>query len=141
MIFCKLEGLRLEDVGQHVLDVDDADDLVEVGAIDRHARMAVLAHQLDQAAEIDVLRRGADVDARRHHVIGGLLAQLQDVEQQRGFAGRRLVGVGGLAFLDELLDRLAQRGLAVAALQEAEQAAQAFSLFFLGGQVAHRRIS
>jgi hypothetical protein len=121
--------------------VDDADDLVEVVAIDRHARMAMLAHQLDEAAEIDVLRRGADVDARRHHVIRGLFAQLQDVEQQRGFAGWSLVGVRGLTFLDQLLDRFTQRGLAAAALQEAEEAAQSLFLSLFGGQFAHRRNS
>ena len=63
----------LGDRGQHVLDVDEADHVVERFAIDRHARVALLDHAAHHIGErrLDVERH--DVDARHHDVGGGLV--------------------------------------------------------------------
>ena len=97
--------------------MDDADDVVEILAIDRHARMAEFAHGLQQAFQIDCLRQGVDIGARHHHVIGGEVAELEDIQKERRFIGieRRLAIVAGFGFLDQFLDRVAQ-GVVTAAL-------------------------
>ena len=62
------------DRGQHVLDVDEADHVIERLAIDRHARMAVLDHAFDDFGKrlLDIERD--DIDAR-HHDVGGVAAR------------------------------------------------------------------
>ena len=61
---------------QHVLDVDEADHVVQRLAIDRHARMAVLDHAFDDFGKrlVDIERD--DIDARHHDVAGVALVHL-----------------------------------------------------------------
>ncbi len=110
-------------VGQHVLDVDHADHVVERFAIDRIARMRL---GLDQAHDLVERRVGGDaddVDARHHDVGHGLVAQLQDVGQQHPLVvADRRVALGRL--LDQLLDRLAHRLVLLAPAQAPQDGAQ-----------------
>ena len=105
-------------VGQHVLDVDHADHVVERFAIDRIARMRLGLDQPHHLVERRVGGDGADIDPRHHDVGHGLVAQLQDVGEQDAlvFADRR-IALGRL--LDQLLDRLAHRLVLLAAPQRA----------------------
>ena len=132
----QIEG-RMFDAGaagprrQQILDVDEADDVVEGLAIDRQARMAMGAELAQQIFIADVLGHGGDVGARNHDIAGRDIAQPDDVAQQAALAGGdRLVVMAAVALrlglLDDLLQHVAQRLFALAppALQP-EPAAQA----------------
>ena len=107
---------------EHVLDVHHADHLVERVAIDRQARMAVLGEQRDQLVPAGVGGDGDDLAARDRHVVGVVLAEVEQVAQHRAArpatgrpwpaARRRRLLV--LVLVDRFLELRAQRGLAVA---------------------------
>ena len=120
----QIEG-RVFDAGtagprrQQILDVDEADDIVEGFAIDRQARMAMGAELAQQVFIADVLGHGGDVGARNHDIAGGNIAQPDDVAQQAALArGDRLVVMAAVALrlglLDDLLEHVAQRLFAIA---------------------------
>src|SRR5690606_32704953 len=72
-------------------------------------------------------------------VVGGEIAQLEDVEQQAALvaADQRLVGFA-FALLDQLLDGMAQGGFAVTA---AAQAAQPVLQALQGGEIVVRPVA
>ena len=72
----------LGDVGHDVLDVDHADGVVEGLAVDRHARMAGLAKQLQQFRQRHAFVDGIDIGARDHDVVDAHFPQMQDIAQQ-----------------------------------------------------------
>src|SRR6195256_3729445 len=110
----QVEFLRGAPVGQHVLDVDHADHIVERLAIDRIARMGLGLYKPHDLVERRVGGDGGDVDPGHHDVGYVLVAQLQDIGQEDAlvFADRR-VALGRL--FDQLLDRLAHRLVLLAA--------------------------
>ena len=110
-------------VGQHVLDVDHADHVVERFAIDRVARMRLGLDQPHHLVERRVGGDADDVDPRHHDVAHRLVAQLQDVGEQDALVlADRRIALGRL--LDQLLDRLADRLVLLAAAQPAQDGAQ-----------------
>jgi hypothetical protein len=119
----QVEFLRGAPVGQHVLDVDHADHVVERLAIDRITRMSLGLDQPHDLVERRVGGDGYDVDPGHHDVGHVLVAQLQDVGQEDAlvFADRR-IALGRL--LDQLLDGLAHRLVLLATAQLAQDGAQ-----------------
>ena len=109
--------LLLRQEGEYVLDVDHADHVVELAAIDRHARMAVLRESLDQFVPACIGGHGHDFAARNRDVVGIVLAEMQQVAQHLAFyAGQVALGIvlsGRIAvlafvFVDSLLELRAQ---------------------------------
>ena len=98
-------GLVISRVGQQVLDVQHAHDIVERLAKDRYARMSLLDHRFDDPVEGRINLERHDVDPRHHHVGGGLLVQLHDITEDRPLL--RIEGLL-LVLLDQLLERSAQ---------------------------------
>ena len=128
-IASRREFLRPADIGKNVLDVDHADDVVELLAIDRQAGVAVVADQLDRLVQGHVGAHGDDVGARHHDVVGGGFAQPQDVGDQQPLVPvefrrlpRKLLGVGG--FLHQFGDGFAQRVFGLLAPQQIAEPAQ-----------------
>ena len=62
---------------QQVLGVEDADDVVDRLLVDRDARVARDDDRVDDLVERRVLGECRDVDARHHHLVHALLAQLE----------------------------------------------------------------
>ncbi len=119
----QIEFLRGAPVGQHILDVDHADHVVERLAIDGIARMSLGLDQPHNFVERRVGGDGADIDPRHHDVGHVLVAQLQDIGQEDAlvFADRR-VALGRL--FDQFLDGLAHRLVLLATAQLAQDGAQ-----------------
>ena len=82
----------LDDVADEVLDVDEADRVVEGLAIDRHARMAGLLEAREELAERDVDLDRLDVGARHHDVLDAHVAEPQDVGEHRPLFRREAAG-------------------------------------------------
>ena len=110
-------GGGVGDIGHQVLDVDEADRVVERLAEYRHARMARLAEFDQEVADGDADVDGIDVGARHHDIVDADLAQPEDVGQHRPFFGREgggnfIVGKGLGQILADRGGRLeAKRGL------------------------------
>ncbi len=123
----ELELLGAAAIGVDVLDVDHADDVIELLAVDGQAGMAFATDLFQRLLERHLGLHGDDVGARHHHVVSGLAGQAQHVVDQRALlavelrrAARRLGRLGGL--LHQLGDRASQTLLAAPA--PAEQAEQ-----------------
>ena len=118
-----LERLLLRDAGQHVLDVDHADDIVERFTVDRHAGMGFLGHAFDQRRKrgVDIDRH--DVGARHHGIDHGAVAQLQDIGEEHPLVrGDRSFGFA--PFLDQFLYGVAQRRVAASPQDRPQPAAK-----------------
>ena len=112
------------DRGQDILDVDEADHVVERFAIDRDARMALLDHAFDDLGErrLDIERH--DVDARHHDVGGGAVVALEDVADQHPLMRAERIGTVGRRLFDHLVDGLAQAFAVALPADQPQQAAQ-----------------
>ena len=82
-----------------ILDVHEPENVVEVVAEHRNARILLLAEQRAKVVERRVRRNGDDVGARRHHFANQRVAEIDDRFQQlalvlaarrAGLAGRRV---------------------------------------------------
>ena len=71
------------DIGIDVLDVDHADDLIQLLAIDRQAAMALAPDVLQRLVQRHIHRHGDDIGAWDHDVVGRLTPQTQHVGDQR----------------------------------------------------------
>ena len=106
--------------------MDEPQRIVEGTLEHRQATVALLLDQLEQLFKARVLLDSHDVRARHHDVIGGQVAQLDDVGQQdllmrpEGYTGLALI-LAFLDLLDQFGDRLAQGGIAVARTQKVLQ--------------------
>ena len=65
------------EVGQQVLGVQDAHDVVDAVLVDRDARVAALHDGVHDLVERRGHRQRHDVDARHHHLVDAALAELQ----------------------------------------------------------------
>ncbi len=79
--------------GEHVADVDGADDLVEAVAVDGEAGQPGGVAEGGGVGGGGVHLQGPDVDPRGHHVLGGEFAQVQGADEE--FGGVRLQGALG----------------------------------------------
>jgi len=107
--------LRL-DKSQHVLEVNQADGIVECLAIDRKPRMLRLTEQHDKIRNGGVLLDRHDVGARDHDIADLEFTDLEQIGEHRAFLRRKRDALA-LAFLDELLEILAHRRRGTAAPQ------------------------
>ena len=71
------------DIGEEILHVDHADDVVEGLAIDREPRMTLFDEEPHCVVERGVELEADDVDPLHHDVAGGDLVKLQDVGEER----------------------------------------------------------
>ena len=118
------DRLVRDEVPEDFLDVEAADDVVEVAAVDRISRVRVRA---DDGAELVGL--GADRDAdeqdpRHHHLTRGPIAELEQVAQD--LPGLATQQAAFLALLDDelqLLGRVIPLALDLAALDADQSAA------------------
>ena len=74
--------LRARRQRHEILHEHDADDVVEVVAIDRHARVLLLAEQRAQILQRGIGADGDDVGPRRHHLADEGLGEVDDRLQQ-----------------------------------------------------------
>lgn len=117
-----VEGSVAVPLPHDVADVDHAHDVVEIAAMDGHARVAVrldrLHHLVERRRDFD--RR--DVVARDHGVLDGQRAEAEKVEQQVPLV--RADPPGGVPLLlDDLAEGFAPGGAVVAAQPLAQPAA------------------
>src|SRR6056297_2995508 len=92
------EGLRLADETQNFLDMNNADDLVEVAVINRKAGMAGLGADLDQLTERGIDSDADDLGARHHDIAHPDLGQVENAVQHASLVfGHH---AGGFAELD-----------------------------------------
>ena len=99
----------------------DADDLVERIAIDRHPAVAVFGERGDQFGEAGRSRDGDDLAARDGHVVGVVLAEMEQVADHLAFErGQVALGVAGIVLMlvDRFLELRAQRLVAIAAPEQ-----------------------
>ena len=113
-------GATIGNRPEHVLDVHEADHVVERLAIDRHARVAVLDHAFDDFGErlVDVERD--NVDARHHDVCGVTAVPFQDVADQHPLLRGNRAAEFGRCGRDQRIERLA---LAARPAQQSEKRA------------------
>ena len=101
----ELDVRRLEVAAHDVLEVGDADDVVEVLADHRHPGEAAAQEERHRLAQVLVALDVDDVGARHHHLARDRVAELEDVVDHLALAGldqRRGLGE---------VDQLAQLGL------------------------------
>ena len=101
----ELDVRRLEVAADDVLEVGDADDVVEVLVDDRHAGEPAAQEQRHRLAQVLEALDVDDVAARHHHLADDGVAELEDRVDHLAFAGldhRRRLGE---------VDQLAQLGL------------------------------
>ena len=79
----ELERLWPADIRIHVLDVHHADDLIELLAIDRQARVPLAPDVFQRLMQRHVDRHGDNVGAGDHDVVGTHATQAQHVGDQR----------------------------------------------------------
>src|SRR5215472_6758163 len=98
---------------QHVLNVDEANHVVECSPIDGNSRMTLLYHTFNYLREgrLDVERD--NIYAWHHHVSSRPVVDLEYVADEDALVRTERVGALGRRFLDHFVDRLAQ-ALAVA---------------------------
>ena len=101
-------GHLLGDLAQRVLDVDEADDVVEIVVIDRQARMAHLAEFGDQRAQIDIDIDGLDVAALHHDVVDRHVGELEHVLQDGALALGEIGSFGAALLVERDLQIVAQ---------------------------------
>lgn len=84
--------------GQDVLDVGDADDRVQAAPVDGEAGQAGRAGRVGDVLRGGLHLEGGDLDAGRHHVLGGQFRQVEGADEQLGrvrLQGALLGGVPG----------------------------------------------
>jgi hypothetical protein len=79
----QVEILGPADIGVDVLDVDHAENVVQLRLIDRETRMSLAPDQFEHLVEAGIDRDRHDIGARHHHVLGGGAAQAQHIGDQR----------------------------------------------------------
>ncbi len=98
---------------EDVLDMDHADDRIEIVAIDRQAAVAGLGEQLDEVGERRLLLDRDDVGARHADIACVPLAEMQQVADHLALErGEIALGIGGgiaLVPVDRILELIAQR--------------------------------
>ncbi|OIQ69251.1 hypothetical protein GALL_491480 [mine drainage metagenome] len=123
------ERLRPADIGEHVLDVDHADHIVQLLPVHRQAGVSVVADQFDRLCQRHIRPHRHDIRARHHHVVGRCFPQPQHIGDQQPlmpvqFRGltRRLLRVRRL--LHQLRDGVAQGMLRLLAPKQIAQPPQ-----------------
>ena len=88
----RLRLAALGDRAEHILDMDEADHVIERLAIDRNARMTLLDHAFDDLGKrrLDIERD--DIDARHHHIGGRLVMHFEDIADQHPLVAAQRVG-------------------------------------------------
>ena len=147
----QVELLRRAPVGEHVLDVDHADDGIEFLAIDRQAAMAGLLEQLHQIGEAGVFVHGDDVRPRHADIAGIALPEVEQVAQHLALDGRKVADRAPAALVlmlvDRILDAVPQRFFVVVTEQQGADAAPysatfvAVSIAVATGALGHVRCS
>ena len=66
---------------QHFLDVQAADDVIEVAAVDRISRVGLRADDRAQLVRLGADRDADEQHARHHRLAGGAVAELEQVAQ------------------------------------------------------------
>ena len=90
-------GIRmLGDEIEEIADVDHALGIVQRLAIDRQARMAGGAEQVEQVAQRRVGRHRHDIGPRHHGVVDADAVEAEHVLQHRPFLGREIRILDGL---------------------------------------------
>src|SRR5262245_24598402 len=74
-------GLIRNQVPQHVLDVNAADDVVEIAAVDRITCVRLCAHDRPQLVGLAADRYAGEEDARHHGFPGRAVAELEQVAE------------------------------------------------------------
>ena len=112
-----LPALVLDRRGEHILDVDHADDLVERTAIHRQAGMRLLRHQVQDLVQWRHAFDGDDVGTRHHDIVHRDGADRENALDQLPFPRLdRLLAF--FVLLDQLFERLANAGPDAAAVAE-----------------------
>jgi len=121
-----VRGAARQDV-EHVLDVDHADDRIELVAIDRQAAVAGFLEQLHQVGEAGLLVDGDDVRARHADIAAIALAEMKQVAQHlpldRGEIADGALAAVLLMLVDRVFQAIAQRFFLVVTEQEGADAA------------------
>ncbi len=117
----RMRRARRED-REHVLDMDHADDRIELVAIDRHPAVPGFREQLDEIGEAGGFLHGDDVRARHADIARVALAEMEQILEHlaldRGeIAGGRLAAFV-LMLVDRFLDAVAQRLFLLVAEQQ-----------------------
>ena len=73
------------DAAQHILGVDDADDIVDVVLIDRDSGVAFVDGKLDDVHHGSGVFYGGDVSSVGHYILHGDVVELKDVVNHVGF--------------------------------------------------------
>ncbi|EEF24350.1 conserved hypothetical protein [Ricinus communis] len=123
---------------EHVLDMDHADDGIELVAIDGKAAVAGFLEQLHQLGEAGPFLDRDDVRPRHADIAGIALAEMEQVLEHlaldRGQVARR--GAAALdMFVDRVLDAVAQRFFLVVTEQEGADTAP-YSATFVAVSIA-----
>ena len=105
----------LGDEIEEIADVDHALGIVQRLAVDREARMAGGAEQVEQFAERRIGRHGHDVGPRHHGVVDADAVETEHVLQHRPFLGREIrildrFGEGVFEVVAERIRGLSGRG-------------------------------
>ncbi len=116
---------------EHVANVDEAGDLIDILFVNRDARVLLVDHHLAQFLERRVLADGDDARARRHHFAHGGIAERDHRLDQLAvaFFDDAFFFAGGDQGVDVFLGRGSFVGLRVVAeiehrLQEVERPSQ-----------------
>ena len=115
----RLVLLAVHERRHEVLEVDDAHDAVDVLVIHRQTRVARAAHALHRLAHRVGVFREHHVHARRHDLVHGHVAQIEDVVDHALLVLEQLVVVR-----DHVLDLFFGHVLALVGVLDAEQARQ-----------------
>ena len=73
--------IGLGEIGEHVLDVDHPDHIVQLVAIDRHARMAVIREDRDHLVPAGIGADRHDLAPRHGNVVRVVLAEMEEIAQ------------------------------------------------------------
>ena len=109
----QVEGAVLAPMAHDVADVDHADDVVQIAAIERHARMPLLLDRGDDLVEGRGNLDRRDVVAGHHRVFCCQPPEAEKVEQQVALVGADLLG--DLFLRKDLAEGLAPRHAVAAA--------------------------
>jgi len=92
--------------GEHILDMDHADDRIELLAIDRQPAMPGLGEQGDEVGEAGLLLNRDDVRARHADIARVSLAEMEQVAHHLAFERGKVAGRVGLGIVLMRIDRL-----------------------------------
>ena len=114
----------LGDRAEHILDVHEADHIIEGLAIHRNPRMTLLDHAFDDFGERRLGVERHDIDARHHHVGSRLVVDLEDIANQQPLVAAQRVSIVGSRLLDHLVDGFAQALAVARAADQTQKVAQ-----------------